>query len=60
LGPRPSQTGQDPLSDARTLELSNRTEDVQLELAGRRSRINPFCKADESDTERLELLEEHD
>jgi hypothetical protein len=35
-----SQTGLDPLGDPRALELSDRAEDVHLELAGRCGRVD--------------------
>jgi hypothetical protein len=41
----------DPLRDARALELSNRAKDMQLQLAGRRGRIDALRKTHECDTE---------
>src|SRR5262245_12693484 len=48
------------LDDARSLELSDRSEDVHLQLAGRRCRIDAFGEADECDAERLQLVEQRD
>ena len=56
----PRQPGADALDDPRPLELSNRTEDVHLELAGGRRGVDPFREADERDAKRLKLVEERD
>jgi hypothetical protein len=36
------QASSNPLSDPRSLKFGNRTQDVHLELAGRRGRVDAF------------------
>ena len=58
LGPRPLQPREDPLPNPLPLELRQRREDVQLQFARRCRAANPLPEADESDPQRLQLLDE--
>src|SRR5579862_5068907 len=55
---RSGQTSPDPLLDSRPLELRQRSQDVELQLSGRRGAINALSQADECNPHRLELLDE--
>src|SRR5262249_34138350 len=48
------------LNDARALELGDRCQDVHLQLAGGRRRVDAFGQADERDPERLQIVEQSD
>jgi len=49
----------DTFSDAFAFELGQRREHMQLQLAGRRRRVDPFVEADERDADATQLLEQH-
>ena len=54
------QAGEYAFSNALTLELRNRAEDVHLELPCWRGCINSFREAHEGDAERLAFVEQRD
>ena len=60
LRPGPLQASQHPLSDALPLELGDRAEDVHLQLAGRRRRVDALGETDERHAERLQVLQQRD
>jgi len=60
LGPRPLQTGHDPLRDARALELGDRPEDVHLQLAGGCRGVDALVERHERDAKGLQLFEQRD
>jgi hypothetical protein len=55
LRPSSLQPGQHPLPNPFPLKLGDRAEDMHLQLAGGRGRIDPFRQADERDAERLQF-----
>jgi hypothetical protein len=44
----------------RAFKLGDRAKDVHLQLAGGSRRVDAFAEAHEPDSERVELLEQHD
>jgi hypothetical protein len=54
------QAGQDPLSNALPLELADRAEDVHLQLACGRGRVDALGERDERDAEALEFIQKRD
>lgn len=60
LGPRALQARLDALGNPRPLELGDRTEDVHLELPGRRRGVDALTERDEGDAKGLKLLEQND
>ena len=60
IRPRPREAGSDTLGDPRPLELRNGREDMHLQLAGWRRRVDALLQADERHAQRLELVEQGD
>jgi hypothetical protein len=57
LRPGPRKARHDPFADAVPLELSDCSEDVQLQTASRRSGVDAFVQRDERNTDCREFIE---
>ena len=60
MRPGPLQTRLHPLSDASTLELGQRREDMQLQPPSWRRAVDPLAERDERHAERVEVIEQGD
>ncbi len=56
--PHPGETSADTFSNAGSFELGDRRQDVHLQFAGWRRRVNPFRERHERYTKRLQFFEQ--
>ena len=54
----PSQPGPDSLRDSRPLELSQRSQDMELQTSGGRGAVDTLVERDEGHAQRVELIQQ--
>ena len=60
IGPRPCQPCPHSLGDSGPLKLGDRGQDMHLQFAGWRGRVDALVQRDERDTQYLEFVEQRD